>query len=89
MDKLFSEERVCAQYNLGINKGFSVMELIKVAEKVSGTKLNFSFRERRVGDPSRLIANALKAQKELHWTPLFIDVRDMVESTYFFFKNKL
>jgi UDP-glucose 4-epimerase len=82
-DKVF-----CNQYNLGINKGFSVMELIKVAEEVSGKKLNFEIRGRREGDPSRLIADATKAQKELKWTPEYLDVKDMIESTYLFFKNK-
>lgn len=89
MNKVLNKETVCVQYNLGINKGFSVMELIKVAEEISGKKLNFSFKERRDGDPSRLIADSSKAQKELQWTPKFTDVRDMVESTYIFFKSKL
>lgn len=89
MEKILKEETCfCEQYNLGINKGFSVMELITVSEKISGKKLNFSFKSRRQGDPSRLIANSNKAQKELNWKPKHLDVMEMIESAYFFFKSK-
>lgn len=88
MKKITEEGKgFCAQYNLGINKGFSVMELINVAEKISGKNLNFSFKPRRLGDPSRLIANSDKAQKELNWKPKHLNIEDMVESAYIFFKN--
>ena len=88
MEKIKSSDGICEFYNLGINKGFSVKELIDVTEKVSGKKLKYSFKERRMGDPSRLIANSNKAQKELNWKPKFVDIKDMVGSTYTFLKNK-
>ena len=88
MQKLFNEENICAQYNLGINKGYSVMELIVAAETVSGKKLNYSIKERRLGDPAKLIADATKAQKELGWKPKFTDIKEIIESTYLFTKNK-
>lgn len=88
MNKVFSEKNVYEQYNLGINKGFSVLDLIKEAETVSGKKLNFSFKERRPGDPSQLVANSTKAKNELGWVPKFTDIKDMVSSTYYFFLNK-
>ncbi|MDQ5962362.1 MAG: UDP-glucose 4-epimerase [Patescibacteria group bacterium] len=88
MNKLFEENLMCKQYNLGINKGFSVMELIKSAEEISGKKLSYSIKDRRLGDPSRLIANSDKAQKELGWTPKHLDVKDMIASTYEFFSSK-
>ncbi len=87
LKKLFEGESVCAQYNLGINKGFSVMELIKIAEAFTGQKLNYSVKPRRAGDPSRLIANSSKIQKELNWTPKFLDAKDMIETSYTFFKT--
>lgn len=89
MNKMFEVETICEQYNLGINKGFSVLELIKAAEEVSGKKLNYSTRERRAGDPSKLIANSDKAQKELNWKPIFTDIKHMVESAHDFFHKKI
>eukprot|EP01126_Amoeba_proteus_P009693 TRINITY_DN13699_c0_g1_i1.p1 TRINITY_DN13699_c0_g1~~TRINITY_DN13699_c0_g1_i1.p1 ORF type:complete len:103 (+),score=22.17 TRINITY_DN13699_c0_g1_i1:171-479(+) len=45
-------------YNLGIGKGYSVLNVIKVFSDVS----------KRHGDPPTLIANAEKAKKELNWS---------------------
>lgn len=88
MSKLFTEGNVCKQYNLGINKGFSVMELIKSLEKMLGCDLNFEIKDRRPGDPSKLIADSTLAQKELGWKPKFLDIADIVKDTYISFKNR-
>lgn len=73
---------ICAQYNLGINKGFSVMELIKAAEKVTSTHLPYTIKPRRPGDPARLIANSNKAQEELNWKPEYTDIEKIIETSY-------
>ncbi len=88
MEKIFDNENICTQYNLGLNKGFSVTELIKAAEEVTGRKLNYSFKERRPGDPSRLVANSQKARDELGWIPKYTEVKDIISSSYEFFKTK-
>lgn len=88
MNKILKEGIICNQYNLGINKGFSVKELIALAEEVSAKKLTYSVRERRPGDPSRLIADSSSAQRELGWKPKFLDVKEMISSTYIFFSKK-
>jgi len=87
MEKLSKEENVCAQYNLGINKGFSVMELIKAAEEVAGKKVNFAIKPRRPGDPSKLIADSSLAQKELNWQPRYTGVKEIIETSYKFFSS--
>ncbi len=87
MEKLFENGEICEQYNLGINKGFSVMELIKAAEEISEKKLNFEVKPRRHGDPSRLIANSSKAQAELGWKPQYLEIKDIILSAYNFFKT--
>ena len=89
MDRLVHENSFCENYNVGINKGFSVMELIKAAEEVSGLRLNYSIKPRRPGDPSQLIANSSKLKKELLWEPLITDVHDIVRDTYNFFKENI
>ncbi len=82
MKKLMDGNTICEAYNLGINKGFSVMELISAAEKIVGKKLKFQIAGRRPGDPSRLIANASKANKELNWQPKYTNIEDMIKHTY-------
>lgn len=88
IEKLFSEKNVCSVYNLGINKGFSVLELIKAAEKVTGLKLSYKVAARRPGDPSRLVADATKAKSELGWKPKYLEVEDIIRSAYNF-KRKI
>jgi UDP-glucose 4-epimerase len=88
MRKIVEGDPICKQYNLGINKSFSVLELINITELVTGQKVQFEVKDRRPGDPSRLIADSTKAQTELSWSPKHLDVKDMIESTYLFFKNK-
>jgi UDP-glucose 4-epimerase len=78
---------VCTQYNLGINKGFSVRELIVAAEKVTGKKLPYTEKDRRAGDPSRLIADASKAMRELSWQPQYTTITDIIETAYTSFKK--
>lgn len=69
-------------YNLGINKGFSVRELILAAEKVSGKKITVELAPRRQGDPTRLVSDSSKAQRELDWTPKYTEVEDIIRSNY-------
>jgi UDP-glucose-4-epimerase GalE len=78
---------LCTQYNLGINKGFSVRELIDTAEKVTGLKLSYTEKDRRPGDPSRLIADATRAMNELSWQPQYTNIEDIVATAYTSFKK--
>ncbi len=78
----------CKAYNLGINKGFSVMELIKEAERVTGKKLNYKISPRRPGDPASLVASSAKAQKELGWSPKYTDIGEIIMTDYNFFKTQ-
>lgn len=56
-------------FNLGSGDGFSVMEIIEVARKVTGHPIPVKLSERRAGDPSVLIASSEKAHRLLNWTP--------------------
>ena len=54
-------------FNLGTGKGTSVLELVKLFEKVTQKPLNYVFGERRVGDVDALFADVSKAEKSLNW----------------------
>ena len=66
--------------NLGSEKGYSVLEIVKEFEKVLNKKVPFKVIGRRAGDVARLIATSKKAKKILNWTPK-LGLNDMVEST--------
>ncbi|MFH1132912.1 MAG: UDP-glucose 4-epimerase GalE [Nanoarchaeota archaeon] len=56
-------------YNLGTGEGYSVLEVIKAAEKVTGKKARVIIGKRRAGDPPVLVASAEKIRKDLGWKP--------------------
>ncbi len=53
--------------NLGSNKGYSVLEIIKEVEKFY--PVNYKIGKRRAGDPAKLIASNDKAKEILGWLP--------------------
>lgn len=54
-------------FNLGTGNGFSVLEVIKSFEKVSGMKLNYQIVDRRPGDVEKVWADTSYANRELGW----------------------
>ena len=55
--------------NLGTGHGYSVLEVIQAAEKVTGAKIRMRMDPPRPGDPARLVADAKKAYRVLGWKP--------------------
>jgi UDP-glucose 4-epimerase len=68
--------------NLGNGKGFSVLEVLKVAEKVTGRPIPYEFAPRRKGDPAVLVASAARAARVLGWAPEFTSLEDIVKSAW-------
>ena len=69
-------------YNLGNGNGFSVMQIIKTAEKVTGKKINYEIAPRRIGDPAILIASSEKAKKNLNWQPKFYEPEKIISTAW-------
>lgn len=57
--------------NLGTGNGYSVNEIIKTSEKISGKPVPHISSSRRGGDPAILVANAQKAKQILGWEPKY------------------
>ena len=55
--------------NLGNGLGYSVLEVIETAKRVTGRDVPLVMGPRREGDPPRLVGNAAKAREALGWTP--------------------
>lgn len=54
-------------FNLGTGNGKTVLEIIKIFEKVTGIKLNYKIGQRRTGDIESAYASSKKANKKLDW----------------------
>ena len=68
--------------NLGNGLGFSVLEVIEAARKVTGNSIDVKIEPRRPGDPARLIADAKKAFEVLEWRPEYTDIERIIRSAW-------
>ena len=55
--------------NLSSGSGYSILEVVKMTEKVTGLKVPYSFKKYRKGDPASLIASNNLAKNCLQWRP--------------------
>lgn len=69
-------------FNLGSGTGFSVREVIRVCEQVSGVPIPALEKPRREGDPPQLVAGAEKAISELGWNPRFRKLEEIVATAW-------
>ena len=69
-------------FNLGNGGGYSVRDVIRACEQVTGKKIPTTEQPRRPGDPPRLIAAAEKAKHELGWTPRYPKLEDIVATAW-------
>jgi len=69
-------------YNLGNGNGYSVMEVVKMVEKVTGKPINAVMADRRPGDPAVLVASAAKIASELGWKPNHPDLETIVQTAW-------
>lgn len=69
-------------FNLGSGEGFSVIEMIEAARKVTGREIPVVIEGRRSGDPAKLIASSEKARTILGWKPKYEDVTIMIKDAW-------
>ena len=74
-------------FNLGNGDGYSVRDVIKACEKVSGRAIKALEKPRRPGDPPRLVASAQKAVRELGWKPKYPRLEEIVASAWHWHKR--
>ena len=68
-------------WNLGTGIGYSVLEIVRAFESISGSSVPFKYSSRRSGDVAETFADPTKAGKELGWIAKR-DLEDMVRDTW-------
>jgi len=86
LNALMKEEK-SGVYNLGNGNGFSVLEVIKAVEQVTGEKVKYEFSEKRAGDPAVLVASSKKIVEELGWKQNFNSLEKIIESAWKWHKS--
>lgn len=74
-------------FNLGTGSGYTVKEILRVAEAVARKRANVAIEGRRVGDPSELVCDGRKAREILGWMPQ-IDIKESIASHWLWFKER-
>ncbi len=69
-------------YNVGTGRSYSVREVIRAAEEVTGKPVPVKEGPRRAGDPPALVAASDKIQRELGWKPRYTELRPIIETAW-------
>ncbi len=73
--------------NLGNGLGYSVLEVIETAKRVTGRDVPVVMGPRREGDPPRLVGNAGRAREVLGWTPKRPQLDGIIRSAWDWMQN--
>jgi UDP-glucose 4-epimerase len=69
-------------FNLGNGNGFSVLEVIEAARRITGREIPYEVGPRRAGDPPVLVASSAKARARLGWAPKYDRIEPIIETAW-------
>jgi UDP-glucose 4-epimerase len=69
-------------FNLGTGNGYSVMEIVECARRVSGAPIPVKVMPRRAGDPASLVADPGRAERVFGWRAECSDLGSIVGSAW-------
>lgn len=81
LEKLKEEEQ-SQVVNLGSSRGYSVLEVIRTAEKVTNRQVSLNYGPRRPGDVPVLLASSERAETWLGWKRKFSDLELIIETAW-------
>lgn len=68
-------------WNLGTGRGYSVLDIVQVFEKISGRRVRYSIAPRRPGDVAECWADASRAWRDLGWRAEY-KLEDMISDCW-------
>lgn len=77
-----SSEPLFENYNLGNGAGYSVMQVVEAARRVTGHAIPAETTPRRPGDTATLVASSEKARRELGWIPAMPNLEEIVATAW-------
>ena len=69
-------------YNVGSGHGYSVLEVIEMARRVTGHPIPSIETPRRLGDPARLVASPARIQQELGWIAKHSNLEEIITTAW-------
>jgi len=68
--------------NLGASRGFSVLEVVKKVEEMTGLRVSFRAKPKRLGDVPVLLASKVKAEQRLGWRLRYSGLETIIETAW-------
>ena len=68
--------------NLSTGKGYSVLEVIKTAEKITGNKILYKIVDKRDGDPPKMVAISKLANNKISWVCEYSNIETILNSMW-------
>lgn len=81
------KEKQSLTVNLGSETGYSVKEMVDLAEKIVGKPIPYTTAPRRPGDPAKLLASSAKAKSLLGWKAEVSDAKTLLSTMWNLYKN--
>ncbi|MCQ9628318.1 UDP-glucose 4-epimerase GalE [Cetobacterium somerae] len=81
------DKNISGIYNLGNGNGFSVLEMLNAAKKVTNIDIKSEVVEKREGDPASVVAASEKARDILGWKPEYTDVEKIIETAWNWYRS--
>jgi len=75
-------------FNLGNGRGFSVLEVIESARRVTGHPIPAEVHPRRPGDSAVLVASSEKVIRELGWKPRYTQLDEIIRSAWIWHQKR-
>lgn len=75
--------------NCGYGKGYSVLEVVKLFQKITKTNFKIEYKKPRVGDCAKMIADNSKLKKILKFKPKYNNISKMISDTINWEKLKI
>ena len=75
-----------ATINLGSEKQYSVMEVIRLTEKITGKEIPYEIIDKREGDPDKVYASSENAHNLLGWSAKDSELDNIIETTWRIYK---
>jgi UDP-glucose 4-epimerase len=69
-------------FNVGTSHGFSNLEVLQTAERITGRKIPHKLSARRPGDPAVLVASNEKLKKMLGWQAAHSSLEEIIQSAW-------
>ena len=80
LDYLLSHDHLTV--NLSSGESHSVLDVVKMAEKVTGRNIAYNVVNRRSGDPAELVATSKLAKETLGWEPIHSGLEELLSSIW-------